>query len=188
MSYEAKVNEIDKYLSEVVDGVELGDFSKLLTENQEQSNHLKRISDNSDDIETGASIILELKNSHEISEKEYAYFNLILQAYENHVYDFVELKREIEVIKNNLLNDVDVSDEEKENIYAVVIITQASIEYWSNHGSLKSVSNGLPWYVKDTVGAMTGVKVGLVGYATVLLGPVGGAVALVGSGALASAI
>lgn len=187
MSFEDKVNEIDKYLSEVVDDVDLGDFSQMLMDNKKQFAYLKQISSNSNDIETGKEIISELKLTGEISPNLYSYFNQVLNAYEVHAFDFSKLINEVEKIGQKLNNDDDLTEEERGSLSNVITITLASIEYWENQDSLK-ITTGLPWYVKDAVGAMTGVQTGLVGYSSLVFGPVGGAVALVGSAALSSAV
>ena len=94
---------------------------------------------------------------------------------------------QLTILENQVKNNTELLEIEKERILSVIIISKASVEYWSTKSNLKS-TNGLPWYAKDAVGAMSGLSTGLVGYAGLVAGPIGAGVALLGSAAFVSAI
>lgn len=190
LSFDEKIELIDSYLATVVDSINPGDFTQIVNNQLSQKDYLLQISTTQSDIQTGYDIINSMSNSNQISDAEFNYFNSIIRAYEDYPFQFDALYAKIVEIEEQIANDNSISDTEKYNLISVIIITKSSIQYWSGEENLKKVSkkNSIPWYARDAVGAMTGVQTGLVGYATMLAGPWGGAAALIGSAALSSSI
>ena len=190
LSLNDKVELIDSYLANVVDSINLGDFSTIINNQLGQKQLLYKITNTNSDISTGYEVVNIMLKNNEISNAVYTYFNAIISAYEEFPFQFSDLLLKIEQIETQVINDNVISEKERNNILTVIIITKSSIEYWSNNKNLKrgKSAKGLPWYTKDAVGAMTGVQTGLVGYATAIAGPWGGAAALIGSAALSSCV
>jgi len=190
LSFNDKVEMIDSYLSNVVDSIKSGDFTTIIDNQLGQKQFLEEITNTSSDISTGYEIINVMAENNEISNAVYTYFNSIISAYEEFPFQFSDLLLKIDDIENQIINDNVISEKERNDLLTVIIVTKSSVEYWSDSKNLKrgKSTKSLPWYAKDAVGAMTGVQTGLVGYATAIAGPWGGAAALIGSAALSSCV
>jgi len=188
LSFQEKVNLIDKYLAQVVEGIDEGMFTSIVNSNQLGiKTYLEQISNSESDIQTGYYIINDIYEKEQITENEKIYCTSIISAYEEYPFDFPELLNKLYEIEQDILADASLSLSEKKNLQKVFSITVASIEFWEE-APLILPNKGIPWYVKDCTGAIAGVQTGLVGYATTLFGPWGGAAALLGSAIFASAI
>jgi hypothetical protein len=130
-SFEEKVDLVDNYLSEVVDSINPGDFTKIIENQVKQKEYLNKITDSNSDISTGFEIIDDLFTNNQISKVESEYFKAIISAYEEFPFQFSQLLTKIIEIENSVIDDVYISDKEKKNLLSVLNITKSSVEYWN---------------------------------------------------------
>ncbi|MDI3527522.1 MAG: hypothetical protein PWR03_1705 [Tenuifilum sp.] len=162
-------------------------FSEIINSKSNLSSYFETLNSCSFNYEDGYNLLNELKENSEISINEFNFANNLLMLMEKNSSNSNSIILNINELEENILNNTNYSSEEQEKFLNVLAITKYSIEYWNNNSS-KTNSKGMPWYVKDSVGAMTGMSTGLVGYATLLAGPIGGSLALIGSAAFSSMI
>lgn len=184
VSVDEKMKIVDEYL--IKKGYSFT-FSKLVTPNSSYkktanllNNYEMGFSDTYDLLET-------IYTAQEISFNEYSFSKDLLQVMQDNVGNSDKVLYYIRELEQSIVSNKNYSSEEVNKFYLVLSITKHSIEYWKSV-EIGANSKGMPWYVKDSVGAMTGMSTGLVGYATLLGGPIGGSLALLGSAALSSMI
>lgn len=162
-------------------------FSEIINSKSNLSSYFETLNSCSFNYEDGYSLLNKLKENSEITINEFNFANNLLMTMEKNSSNSNSIIFKINELEESILNNTNYGSEEQEKFLNVLAITRHSIEYWNNNSS-KTNSKGMPWYVKDSVGAMTGMSTGLVGYATLLAGPIGGSLALIGSAAFSSMI
>jgi hypothetical protein len=186
MTLDEKISLADAQLAMIMPNINEGDFITIINGYPGLKEYMTRINDERIDAKSSYLFIDELFSNNEITLNEKLYFYKIADAYENYLFDFENLKHEIENVKTSVINDQNLTEDEIYNLKSVLNIVISSVEFWGqNQGYLKN-SKGLPWYEADFFGAMAGVQSGLVGWATSVGGPWGGAAALVGTVAVGS--
>jgi len=189
-SLDEKIKYIDECLSQVVDDIEEGSFASIVNSNQfNVRSNIELISNSENDFETGSIIINELYDNNQITENEREYYYTILNTYEIYSSNLATLKVKLQEIENTILFDELITQFEKNNLLKVTSISISSVEYWELDTKNLTTKASIPsWIAKDCVGAVTSVQTGLTGYATILFGPVGGAITTLGAAAVCSAI
>lgn len=188
LNFEEKLDLIDQCMVETLD-INSGMFSQFVLQagNGRVNEVMMRIENSSNYLEEGFSILREMENNSEITHANAVYLKAVLTCYQVNPYDLVATRDCLATLALQIEQDASLRSEDKRLLKQVISISSSSTEYWEEHlHTMKT--RGMPWYVKDCVGATTAFQIGAVAYAAALFPGWGGAIALIGCAAFASAV
>lgn len=187
LTFTQKVELIDSCLSIVEPNIPQGSFIALLNANPTHEDYLESLSQPGVNYEDAEIILNQISDDDGFSVNVYNYSIQILESYDAENENIFSVSKDIKQIESEILNDSDLSDQEKADLGKVISISLASIEYWQdNEIPNYEKAQGPSWIGADAAGGTTAITSGMAAWASTF-GPWGGFIAVVGTAAVASA-
>ncbi len=134
------------------------------------------------------------------SKVSYDYSIELIEIFEQYEGDVDAFKSNINLYRDKVSQDNLIDSELKQNLLRAINIAEYSHMYWYEIVNINSLAKANSFYSAnkvdtrkivviaggDVAGALTGIQSGLVGYASLVFGPWGGAIAMAGTAAIGS--
>lgn len=193
-------NAVEEYLVENESPVTFNDVKSSNAALYHYSQKLYTTEGNVSEIK---NLFKEINEEGLSSQKSYEYSLELLDIFELYEGDVVAFNDKLNLYRTKVNTDGSIDGDLKSNLLNAVEIAEYSHMYWYEivgiDANLDSYSANAAYYGRkvdtrriaviaggDVAGALTGIQSGLVGYASLVFGPWGGAIAMAGTAAVGS--
>lgn len=193
-------NSVEEYLLENESPVT---FNEVKSSNAELYHYSQKLYTTEGNVNEIKNLFKEINEEGLSSQKSYDYSLELLEIFELYEGDVSAFTDKLDLYRTKVNTDSSIDENLKNNLLNAVAIAEYSHMYWYEivgiDANLDSNSTSTAYYGKkvdtrriaviaggDVAGALTGIQSGLVGYASLVFGPWGGAIAMAGTAAVGS--
>lgn len=188
---------VEEYLIESSSPITFNDVKLLNPNLQSYSQQLYRTEGNVSEIK---DLFQKMYDDGLSSKVSYDYSIELIEIFEQYEGDVDAFKSNINLYRDKVSQDNLIDSELKQNLLRAINIAEYSHMYWYEIVNINSLAKANSFYSAnkvdtrkivviaggDVAGALTGIQSGLVGYASLVFGPWGGAIAMAGTAAIGS--